>query len=261
MLKRPVSMLRVNHKQLKEFPPNVAILPWGAMEAHNQHLPYGSDVIEASKIAELAAEMASEEGAKVIVYPPIPFGNNAQQLDQIGTIHISTTTTYAILRDVCSSLDRQNIDRLLIVNSHGGNDFKPLIRDLQNEYPLLIILVDLHFMIPDLVQELFQNPGDHAGELETSFLLALNPKEVFLKQAGPGKRISFDIKSLNQAGIWTPRPWSQIHPDLGSGDPQNASLEKGKCYVETLTQELKKVILELSSAKKGDLPYIHSKIS
>ena len=66
--------------------PKVAILPWGATEAHNYHLPYGTDVIEATRIAERAAELAHDRGASVIVLPTIPFGNDEQQLDQACTI-------------------------------------------------------------------------------------------------------------------------------------------------------------------------------
>jgi creatinine amidohydrolase len=248
--------MKVNYKQLKEDPPNVAVLPWGAVEAHNQHLPFGSDVMEASMVAESAVELAAEEGAQVIVYPPIPFGNNAQQMDEIAAIHFSTSTSLAILKDIVISLNKQGIDRLLIVNSHGGNDFKPLIRDLQNEYPVLVVLADLHKMIPDIVNELFENPGDHAGEMETSFILALNPQDVYQNQAGPGKQKPFKVKGINQPGIWSPRPWSKTHPDLGSGDPHKATKEKGKRYFEALCLAVKDVIVGLSLAEKGDLPYI-----
>ncbi|MDQ2656262.1 MAG: creatininase family protein, partial [Bacteroidota bacterium] len=59
----------------------VAILPWGATEAHNYHLPYGTDVIEAERVAAEAARIAWESGAKVTVLPCIPFGVNTGQFD------------------------------------------------------------------------------------------------------------------------------------------------------------------------------------
>jgi creatinine amidohydrolase len=79
----PVSLLHATHGQLKNARPNVAILPWGATEGHNQHLPYGTDAIEAELFAIHSAEMAAGRGAKVTVLPTIPFGNNAQQQDQV----------------------------------------------------------------------------------------------------------------------------------------------------------------------------------
>src|SRR3954465_10360549 len=101
---RPFILHEANYKQLLDYKPNVAILPWGATEAHNYHLPHGTDVIEAAAIAQAAAGQAPARGAKPVVLPPIPFGNNAQQLDQVATISFRTETAAAILDDVCHSL-------------------------------------------------------------------------------------------------------------------------------------------------------------
>src|SRR6185503_6629787 len=117
-----------------DYKPNLAILPWGATEAHNYHLPHGTDVIEATAVAERSAQIAHERGAKPIVLPTIPFGNDELQLDQVATISITTRTAAAIFRDVVRSMSRQKIDRVVICNAHGGNDFKPLIRDIQSEF-------------------------------------------------------------------------------------------------------------------------------
>ena len=73
-------LLEANYRQLLADPPNVAILPWGATEAHNWHLPHGTDVIEATSFAEAAAEIASGKGARPIVLPTIPFGNNGKHV-------------------------------------------------------------------------------------------------------------------------------------------------------------------------------------
>src|SRR5256885_16018643 len=95
-----------NLAQARELKPNLASLPWGATEAHNYHLPHGTDVIEGTRLAERAAELAHARGGKPIVLPTIPFGNNAQQLDQVATIHFSTPTALAILSDVAHSLKK-----------------------------------------------------------------------------------------------------------------------------------------------------------
>src|SRR5688572_29170987 len=101
---RPFVLHEANYRQLREYRPAVAVLPWGATEAHNYHLPHGTDVIEATVIAERAAALAHEAGARVVVLPTIPYGNNAQQLDQVATISLRTTTALAILADVARSL-------------------------------------------------------------------------------------------------------------------------------------------------------------
>lgn len=253
---KPHLLLEANQRQLRDSPPSVAVLPWGATEAHNWHLPYGTDVIEASFIAEQAASFATEQGAKVVVLPVIPFGNDEQQLDQVCTISFTTSTALAILEDVVRSLSKQGIDRLLIVNAHGGNHFQPLVRDLQGKYPVLIVVANFWQMLPEVCEEIFDDPGDHAGELETSLLMHLCPELVAMDQAGNGERIPFAIAGLNQPGVWTPRPWSHCHPDTGSGNPAKATEEKGKGFFEAVTKALAKVLVDLDNAEKGSVPYL-----
>jgi len=246
-----------NHRQLDNSRPTVAILPWGATESHNWHLPYGTDTLQATKLAECAAEIASGRGAKVIVLPTIPFGNDEQQLDQECTISFRTATTLAVLGDVVRSLSKQGIDRLVIVNAHGGNQFQPLVRDLQLQYELLIVVANFYQMVPELCDTIFDSPGDHAGELETSLIMHLFPDLVDLSQAGAGEHVPFAIEGLKQPGVWTPRPWSHCHPDTGSGDPSAATAEKGKEYFQTVTSALADLFVDLAEAKKGQLPYLN----
>jgi creatinine amidohydrolase len=189
-------LLEANHRQLVDSPPRVAVLPWGATEAHNLHLPYGTDVIEATRLAERGVELAAQSGARVIVLPTIPFGNDEQQLDQACTISFRTTTAIAVLRDVVRSLARQKIDRLVILNGHGGNQFQPLVRDIQAEFGVLIVVANFYQMVPDVKEDVFDQPGDHADEMETSLLLHLCPELVELEHAGSGERNPFEIEGL-----------------------------------------------------------------
>jgi creatinine amidohydrolase len=248
--------MEANHKQLSAAPPRVAVLPWGATEAHNWHLPYGTDVIEATCMAERAAELAYERGAAVAVLPTIPFGNNEQQLDQACTISIRTATAATLLDDIARSLARQNIDRLVIVNAHGGNQLQPLVRDAQSKHGLLVVVANFYEMVPDTKKTIFEKLGDHADEMETSLLLHLRPELVELAQAGTGERKPFAIQGLVQPGVWTPRPWSKCHSDTGSGDPSRATAEKGKRYFEAVVAALADLFVDLANARKGELPYL-----
>ncbi len=260
MTARRFVLMEANYRQLLDDPPNVAVLPWGATEAHNYHLPHGTDVYEAQLLAEHAAGAATERGAKVVVLPTIPFGNDAQQLDQVATISIGTATAAAILGDVVHSLQKQNIDRLVILNAHGGNEFKPLVRDLQVATGMFIVVVNFWQLIPDVVDEIFSapgnGPGDHAGELETSLMLHLTPDLVAMDQAGPGAMNEIDLKTTRQPGVWTPRPWSKVHPDTGAGDPSKATAEKGKRCFEAMSGKVSELLVEVSGASKGQLPYV-----
>ncbi len=246
--------MQANYRQLLDYQPNVAILPWGATEAHNYHLPHGTDTIQSHRIALAAAAQSVRAGGRPIVLPPIPFGNNAQQLDQVATIHLSTNTAKSILNDIALSLTRQNINRLLILNGHGGNEFKPIVRDIQLERQLLIVVVNFWQVAATEAAPIFVDPGDHAGELETSLMLHLRPECVAMDQAGPGKTIPFAIGEIAHCSAWTPRPWSQVHPDTGAGDPAEATEEKGARYMELVTERISQLITALSNASPGDTP-------
>lgn len=71
---RPYILAETNWKALRTERFELAILPWGATEAHNYHLPYGTDVYEADAIAAAAGKLAWEAEAKVVVMPTILSG-------------------------------------------------------------------------------------------------------------------------------------------------------------------------------------------
>ena len=71
---RPHVLHEATYRQLQDLQPNVAVLPWGATEAHNYHLPHGTDIIEATSVAEAAVEQANTQGARCVMLPAIPFG-------------------------------------------------------------------------------------------------------------------------------------------------------------------------------------------
>lgn len=254
-MKTNSSLFSKNFGEIKKNPPEVIILPWGATEAHGQHLPYASDVIQSYEISKLASEKANNSGGKAVVLPAIPFGNDAQQLDSFCTIHLNSLTAFYILDDVCASLKKQNINKLLLVNSHGGNNFKPFIRDLQLKHKVLILLVDLHLMIPEKVKEIFSDYGDHSGEIETSLMMYLRPDDVD-KNFGDGKRIPFAKSSFSQSGVWTPRPWKESHPDFGAGNPAASSKEKGELYCNLLINKLSEIIIDFTEIKNGEIPFV-----
>ena len=136
---RPYILAESNWKGIKDGVYDVAILPWGATEAHNYHLPYGTDIIEAEAIAAEAARIAFEKGAKIIVLPAIPFGVNTGQREVMLDLNMNPSTQLVVLRDLVEVLNRQGIHKLILLNSHGGNDFKPMIRELGFQFPKMFI--------------------------------------------------------------------------------------------------------------------------
>jgi creatinine amidohydrolase len=221
----------------------LAVLPWGATEAHNYHLPYATDVYEAEAIAIEAARQAWDTGARVVVLPAIPFGVNTGQLDIPLTINMNPTTQLHVLRDVVDSLSSQGIQKLVIVNGHGGNDFKAIVRELQATHDFLIVTVNW-WQIED-ARKHFSEPGDHAGALETAVMLHIVPELVVLDKAGKGEARPFRVTGLREGWAWTPRAWTQATVDTGVGDPAGATAEAGERFVAAICARLAQLFSEL----------------
>lgn len=225
---RPYILAETNWKDIKHTDYDLAILPWGATEAHNYHLPYATDIIEADNIAAEAARIAWESGAKLIVLPTIPFGVNTGQADIKLDMNIYPSTQLAILSDIIEVLQRAGINKLLILNSHGGNDFKSILRELGLKYPKIFLSTCNWFHALDK-KDFFENEGDHADEMETSLILYLTPHLVLpLEEAGEGKEKKHKIREFSEGWAWAERKWSQISEDTGTGNPKASTREKGE---------------------------------
>ena len=243
---RPYILSETNWKSVKNQTYDLAILPWGATEAHNYHLPYGTDNLEAENISAEAARLAWEQGTKIIVLPVVPFGVNTGQTDIKLDINMNPSTQAAVLRDVIDVLNRQGIFKLLILNSHGGNDFKPMIRELGGQFSKMLICSCDWFRSLD-EKDFFEHKGDHAGELETSLMLHLTPNLVLpLNEAGDGRNKKFRITAFNEGWAWTERKWSQVTADTGIGNPKDATKEKGERYFAAVTAKISKLLIELA---------------
>ena len=248
-------LMEANYRQVQELNPNVAVLPWGATEAHNYHMPYGTDITEAATLGEAAAARANSQGARCVVLPPVPFGVNHSQLYQKCTITMRASTQALVLRDVAESLMLQGIDRLVLLNYHGGNDFRAMIRDIMFDFPIFIIQVHGHQLAPGS-RTVLENKGDHADEYETCLLLHLCPELVAMENASDGAVTPSALSSLTQAGVWATRDWQTLTKDTGVGDPRAATAEKGKVLFHATVEALAPVLLELSNAQNGEFPFI-----
>ncbi len=249
---RPYILAENTWKVIKDSSFEAAVLPWGACEAHNYHLPYGTDIIEAEEIAAEGARLAWDQGAKIIVLPPIPFGVNTGQFDVTLDINMNPSTQLAVLRDVVQVLNRQGIHKLIILNSHGGNDFKAMIRELGLAFPEIFLCACDWFKSIDQ-KEFFTNKDDHAGEMETSLMLYLRPQLVLpLDQAGDGKAKRFTFKAMQEGWAWAERKWTKVTETTGVGDPRQATAEKGEKYFKAVTKKVAQFFFEVATTSKQD---------
>lgn len=252
MNERPYILAETTWKTVDPTPYEVAILPWGATEAHNYHLPYATDNIQSEHVAIRAAERAWSRGARVVVLPTIPFGVNTTQLDIKLCLNLNPSTQAAILRDLIASLDGQGVHKLLIVNGHGGNDFRQIIRELQPSTRVFLSMINWWSCVD--VGQFIDEPGDHAGEAETSAMLHLTPDLVRpLAEAGPGRARASRLRGVREGWAWAPRRWTQVTADTGIGHPGKATAEKGAAYVEAAVERIAGYLVELAALELDGL--------
>lgn len=250
---RPYILAETNWKAVKEQETELVVLPWGATEAHNYHLPYATDIMEADAIAAEAGRLAWEAGAKVMILPTIPFGVNTGQPDITLDINLNPSTQLLILKDIIQVLSRQGIKKLLVLNSHGGNDFKTMLRELGLEFPDMFLVSCSWFKTLDK-DEYFEERGDHADEMETSLMLHLRPELVRpLEEAGDGKEHKSKIKGIREGWAWAERKWSQVSDDTGIGNPKKSTAEKGQKYFEAVTQKIAGLLTDIAEADINNL--------
>ena len=249
---RPYILAESNWRTVAATPYDVAVLPWGATEAHNFHLPYATDNIESERVAAEAARIAWDAGAKVVVLPAVPFGVQTTQLDIKLCLNVNPSTQLALLGDLVAALDAQGVRKLVVLNGHGGNDFKQMIRELQPRTRVFLCLVNWYSCVDP--KGYFDDLGDHAGELETSMMQYLAPHLVApLDTAGPGRERRPKMRGLRDKVAWAPRRWTQVTADTGIGDPSRATAEKGERFFRAVTERVGAFLVELAAADTDDL--------
>jgi creatinine amidohydrolase len=249
---RPYVLSETTWKTVDATPYGVAILPWGATEAHNYHLPYATDNIQAEQIAIRAAERAWANGARVVVLPAVPFGVNTTQLDIKLCLNMNPSTQAALLGDLVSALDGQGVHKLLILNGHGGNDFRQIIRELQPKTRVFLSMINWWSCVD--AKQFIENAGDHAGEAETAAMMHLAPDLVRpLEEAGSGHARASRLTGVREGWAWAPRRWTHVTADTGIGDPSKATAEKGAAYVGAAVERIASFLVELDAIDLNNL--------
>lgn len=250
---RPWIIAETNWKQVKATRYEVAVLPWGATEAHNWHLPYATDSYQNEAMCAEAGRLAWEAGVKAAVLPNIPFGVQTGQHDIPFCINMNPSTQTAVLEDVIRSLEGVGIPKLVVFNGHGGNDFRQILRELQGRHPKIFLSLVNWFSISSGA-DIFTLPGDHADERETSLMLHLHPHLVLPKEEwGQGTDNPWKLRAMREKWAWAQRAWSQATNDTGSGDPQHSTADKGERYFKRLAGRFSEYLVELAAADPADL--------
>lgn len=232
---------------------DVVVLPWGATEAHGTHLPYATDTFEVEAVACEAAKRAWAGGAKVAALPAIPFGVQTGQLDIPFCINLNPSTQTIILNDILASLAATKVRKFVILNGHGGNDFRQILRELQPQFPQIFLSTLSWFTAHD-GRGIVDVIGDHADERETSLMLHLHPELVAPRDIwGKGTSNAWKLAALRDKSAWAPRAWTLATHDTGVGDPAASTADKGKRYFDAICERVAAYFVELATANLNEL--------
>jgi creatinine amidohydrolase len=218
----------------------------------NYHLPCGTDSIESEHIAIEAARQAWDRGARVDVLPTVPFGVQTGQLDIPLCLNMNPSTQAAVLGDLARSLGGQGIRKLVVLNGHGGNDFRAIIRELQPQVNVFVCTLNWYQVVD--ASRYFAAPGDHAGALETSVMQHVAPALVQpLSEAGAGAAREFRIAAFREGWAWAPRQWREVSEDTGVGDPRGATAGQGSRYTAAVVERVAGFLVELAGTDPAEM--------
>jgi creatinine amidohydrolase len=238
-----------------------ALVPIGSTEQHGPHLPLGVDTYEAEDVAEAVSDRTG-----VPVAPTIPYGDADHHLAFPGTISLSTDTVVSVLVDVYESLLGHGFENVITVNGHRIANL-PAIRTAMSAVAgdhedASFATVDLVRVAAEAHRELRDGDPDdgmHAGEFETSFMLARHPDLVdpdsFVEETHSGFS-RFRTNDLVGTGDTVVSPSTRHSPedgDLGHvGDPTLATEAKGEALRERIVTNAVAFVEELRAHRAGD---------
>lgn len=231
----------------------VAVLPYGATEPHNTHLPYATDTLECEAIGKAVCQRAHDSGAKVVLLPAIPYGTETNMHQFPLAVNLHPSTLLAVTADLVESVARSGIRKIVLLNSHGGNELKPFLRELCLKTEAKLFLCNWYRMISDRYETIFQAREDHAGEMETSLGLAFFPELVVRDadgrlRADDGATQPTRFAAVNEGWVSITRPWHLLTTQSGSGNPHAATAAKGEAVMDLIVSRLAPFLVELSQS-------------
>ena len=238
--------------EIMALDPELAIIPVGSLEQHGPHLPVMTDWAIA---AELGKRVAEKTGAFLL--PALPVSTCREQMGKKGSVWMEPMTFYQMMTDIILSLKTQGFKKVGILQCHGGIFvMTPLVRDLNARHnpDLMVALVDSCIYSPILKAEgILESASElHAGESETSRMLAIAPETVHMDKAVdciptvPRPYLSYgSIFRASASGVW--------------GEATKATAEKGekifaRC-AEIAVEEMNKAFAYMEKKEKFNYSY------
>lgn len=222
----------------------VVVVTIGAIEQHGPHLPLMVDNMIVETIAEISVAKA-DKSIPVILGPNIPFGFSHHHYQYAGAISLSIHTLMIVLKEVLESLIKSNIKKILVLNSHGGNDeiIKLAAKEVHYEHDDIWISAASYWnlagtSLSKYKKEVSLYDVGHAGQFETSLMLAIDPSLVHLDKLEQGAKeretselIFSPVVQMKSESIWDKM-------DGYSDEPWKAKKEIGQTLIDIISDSV-----------------------
>lgn len=229
----------------------VVVLPVASIEQHGPHLPVFTDSLIAEAVLEAALGRLPDD-APVWRLPLLTYGKSTEHAAFAGTVSLTADTLISALRDIGWSLASAGFQRLAIVNAHGGNteivDF--MIRDIRQETGMMVFALHPFLRLGQVEEGISQEEmvyGIHAGDVETSILLAIRPDWV-RRELAP-RSIPAGLQAMKHPPFMGALTFAwltqDIAPDGVLGDATAATAEKGERFLSQAAEDLAGVLLDI----------------
>ena len=240
-------------KQISKLDKNIPVLlNLAATEQHGPHLPLATDRIIGEHFATLLNQEMYEE---ILILPSVQVGCSDHHMEFIGSLSLSHTTFSAIVKDIIRSVIQHGFHKIILLNSHGGNQgiMQVIIEQLGYTNPSASIIgITWWNLVKDELRNITETGHGgtgHACEFETSLLLAIDPNLVDKSQIQNRANVAtFDWAEgdmLHAAQAYYYRTMKSMTPNGVFGDPTKASAEKGIKILECVHKVIKELIMEV----------------
>ena len=229
------------------------MLPVAATEQHGPHLPVSTDTaISKGLVSRLADRLPKASGA--VFLPTQAVGKSNEHLRYPGTLTHTAQTLIAMWTEIGASVARAGVRKMVFLNSHGGNVncMDIVVRELRVRHSMLAFSVNWFSLgMPDgLYDNTEMRHGIHAGDMETSVMLALDPDNVDMDEATNFKPASMGLdqqyEHISLSGGAKPGWQAQdLHPQGACGNAAAATREKGEATLEHATTRLLDLLAEI----------------
>jgi creatinine amidohydrolase len=233
-----VPVFGMSHRDFKEAlrRTKLAIIPVGSLEQHGSHLPVSTDSLITEYIARLAAEKVG-----AFVLPVISYGVSFEHKPMFN-VSLRNSTLSTLICDACVSLADNRIKSIIILNGHHGNmgALQYISQELHGRLPKDVKVHTIHYW------HMMKSEFDHAGEVETSLVLAIAPELVRMDLAVPNSKKLSKSKAAYSSITNAPGSFPKITGNGVWGDPRKATAAKGEKWIQEIVAGLAKTITELA---------------